>query len=884
MVPRMKKFLALLFVIFAGAALAQDVVPNHAIPIGRGPGVIGWGVVGPCALGQVPTFQGPSADPICGAGGGGGGGTLGWVIATASPFNATGDGSTDDTAAIQAAIDFAAANGIQTIYLPKPSNCYKITTPLYLDPPGNMRVNFSNPPLASFSLVLQGEPGQGNHEDSFGSRICPSYSGAPFLIVGTGQGMKVSNITLSGRGGLQAGAYRCGRVPTPGPGGTGAPETGIYIAGGGGGSTRAEIQEVMIENTYYGIAIGLNNGALGDSNTFRKIFIVNTCTSVIYGSSQNFINTFIDCNFAGYGIGIDAKQGMEINVFGGDMSSINGKSEGVTTLTSVSAITATPSPNLFDYTFTATLSAPAYVPGNSYQYGDVVSSGGQVWWCLNFSPPCTNNTPSLANPASWEVFSNYLPILNAASIVTSHYGVIPLTITSYTQSTGAIALRIMPNWSFFYWGTNNAVTTGDLQNEIGTNPTIYMAEMATVMQGANINATGVHVENPSQPTTLLHSITFLNGSAANKFSNWRMNFNPAQIGSPTGNPASKAQYYVTQSHPTVWIDGIPAEFSGMALDVNGQEPWIIDINLLTGGTATLGGVAFKMDNTSFQYSPVVVRSYGQGSSLADSWSGPGGGPSMAFGTSWQVTPFIPITMGSGGNGVDGNRMRVNWGQGPSVGVRPAPYTTPCIRPADLNTLSGSLPAWSGTTIGGYVFGYPFLYGGQTYALCDWAIGMQASPLQPTLVQKSYLFTSAHNFYSMGQDMSAATNVPGMSWSYKGKSYWVYADQLTLSLMWPGLLVILNDGVTDIAYLVTGVYMPLGYMTVVRADNPNGDGLSGSKTVVIPGTVIRQQPYNIQYYATAGATGPTAGNGVGVTCPTGAPTASFSTVNGVVTHC
>lgn len=60
----MKKFLlALPLALWVGSALAQDV-PNHAIPIGRGPGVIGWGTMilttGQVVLGSTGT------DPIAG--------------------------------------------------------------------------------------------------------------------------------------------------------------------------------------------------------------------------------------------------------------------------------------------------------------------------------------------------------------------------------------------------------------------------------------------------------------------------------------------------------------------------------------------------------------------------------------------------------------------------------------------------------------------------------------------------------------------------------------------------------------------------------------------------------------------------------------------------
>src|SRR5690242_11658339 len=70
-------------------------------------------------------------------------------------FGATGYGRTDDTAAIQAAIDFAYANHIQGVVCP--SGSYVTSRTIYLDPPNNLRADFTSPPLFSFSLAFIGE-------------------------------------------------------------------------------------------------------------------------------------------------------------------------------------------------------------------------------------------------------------------------------------------------------------------------------------------------------------------------------------------------------------------------------------------------------------------------------------------------------------------------------------------------------------------------------------------------------------------------------------------------------------------------------------------------------------------------------------------------------
>lgn len=59
----MKKLLALL--LLTACAQAQDIT-NHSMPVGGGPGVVGWKEVGPCAANQAAIWAGVSSDPACG--------------------------------------------------------------------------------------------------------------------------------------------------------------------------------------------------------------------------------------------------------------------------------------------------------------------------------------------------------------------------------------------------------------------------------------------------------------------------------------------------------------------------------------------------------------------------------------------------------------------------------------------------------------------------------------------------------------------------------------------------------------------------------------------------------------------------------------------------
>jgi hypothetical protein len=62
----MKKSLVLAAILFAASqALAQTAgeVANHAVPLGKGPGVIGWGTAVPGVAGGLLSSTGPTTDP-----------------------------------------------------------------------------------------------------------------------------------------------------------------------------------------------------------------------------------------------------------------------------------------------------------------------------------------------------------------------------------------------------------------------------------------------------------------------------------------------------------------------------------------------------------------------------------------------------------------------------------------------------------------------------------------------------------------------------------------------------------------------------------------------------------------------------------------------------
>lgn len=169
------KFRTLLFALLfvASPACAQWQTPNHSFPIGQGGGVTGFGSVGPCAVGVPVLGLGAAADPACspldisGAGAVGNlptsrlsgnllipnfnGGTgassstywggdglwhafpapvpSGVTVSNVVTYGATGNCATDDTIAVQSAVNAAtAAGGSGIVYFPPVAvgGCYLV--------------------------------------------------------------------------------------------------------------------------------------------------------------------------------------------------------------------------------------------------------------------------------------------------------------------------------------------------------------------------------------------------------------------------------------------------------------------------------------------------------------------------------------------------------------------------------------------------------------------------------------------------------------------------------------------------------------------------------------------------------------------------------------
>jgi hypothetical protein len=481
----------------------------------------------------------------------------------------------------------------------------------------------------------------GAQHEGHGCRIQPNFNNQVAWWIGSGQAMILKGVEILSTPYL----YRCS-----------LPNTGVGVAISER-ATRTTIENVEVSGFYTGIWAGQQGvGQLADVNTYQKDYILNACYGIAMIDPEAYINTVID-NVIQAHISIYAPNNCTVHVFGGNYSP-NTVASNAFSISGISAVTGASATGI---TFTATVASPDTYVGT--------------------------------------------PVYNTYTLVTSHYGVLPLTMTAWNATTGVGTFATTPIWGLYYYPSANPAATTDIQTEIQAATTIYASEMVTIFYGSSVSVNGAHIENPQAPTTLFNTQTAFQGKpGVNQASlkNAYLNWDPSLTGwSPYGTenptPSQLAMYYAQSVNPFINIGNGDLQISNTA--INSQGPLIAD---WSGSTPQY---KLHIDNTDKLMLNIRMGTW----PLANTINNP-----VIGGGEYDVSPFI--TQAS--TVADAYRT-TGIGKSPFWGFRPASYTRPCVQPSQYTTISGTLPAITGTGNGNYAVSYPIIWGGQQYQICDW---------------------------------------------------------------------------------------------------------------------------------------------------------------------
>jgi hypothetical protein len=420
------------------------------------------------------------------------------------------------------------------------------------------------------------------------------------------------------------------------------------------------------------------------------------------------------------------------------------------------------------------------------------------------------------------------PLHSIAAFETEHFGIIPCTITAYDTGTSVASFKFWRMFSLHSGGLTNLETDTELEAELQACDRLWAAEQVTTFTGGSMVIDGVHLENFNTPTCLIDGAVGFGSNRPVTIRNLFCNWDPITPGVANSAGSERVIYLCGAAH-------FPFITSSSAYNTGGTDIIIENSNI---------------GNVLSPYSPMLIdiknaklKIEGCRQQKFNIRSGHGGGIAYADSNeSWASAGNFPDEMHNGGGGSNFAETFRQFSQGfaPAWGYRPAPWATPIIRELDFPRLhTATMIAISPTAVD-----YGILWGGQRYQISGSATW---DPTEP----KS--FWSDHNYYSYGQDLTT-TNLPGLTWSYRGKSWVVYCTDTDAAgflpkLIFPGLCVLLNDGATDQPYLVTSVCPDLGYFTVAWATQLNSNGVTvggqGAKNVTFTGTTIGQEPYDIR---------------------------------------
>ena len=815
-----------------------------------------------------------------------------WVNIKDPKFGAIGNGSHDDTAAIQAAIDYAFAHNRPAVYCP--AGTYKTSNTIWLDPPTNMRAaewtgtghfdgagNFivnttvsgattnivadsfiygssytgspvvvtggsspgpwmvnvpfaqssvaltaSNPSVptqAQFTMSFFGDPMEGISALG-GCRIQPTFNNAVAFMVGTGQGMRVSDFSVNGpnsngdRGNLN-------------PHGV-----GIGLAGGSGGSSGNLIQDTQVSffySLYSTDANGLTD--LDDSNSFINVSGSDAYRGIYFLGTQSYVDSVINPRFNYVTIDIDSSWSKTVHVFGGNLSSVGGAND--------------------TYTMTATAIG------------------------------CGATTFCVSAVLSGSSFPNIPNRDNFYYILTPHYGLIPLIATSWTPATNTLVLQAPSSWLYTNYGSISYWYNNRIRTEAAAQTTLQGIEVATTAKGAGITLDSAHVENNSC-TKLIDGTVVWGADQTDIADNVYFNYDPS---APLGAGWTPVDYC---QQAGVALISPPAGGAIIRGGGNwaGAEPTLIDTASDNVSGSVLGNARFNVRVGSYpQFSQIDTTQYGAETVArgAGRWDGDYFLPSVLLNTSVQTmlsfgelsgrycgdepcpseTPNMSPTLfarecpsASAGSPNSYATVAYTCGSLGTLGTYPPVPARGVFRSLDWNTGTPNklfLHSGHGSTVPGWSWGQNLTetsLGATTNAVGTGSVtGNQLTITANTsgtfapgetitgsgLPASGLVIIDGHPGTTGTFTLSATASVgsetitaPAVAWSYDRGSSDLYLDPAIMKWMFQGLGFSLNNGESTQPYTVTGVYPALGYVSVIWAGNNSGN--SGVNSVGLQG--------------------------------------------------
>lgn len=568
--------------------------------------------------------------------GGGIGGTSTWTVsisaaATSTSITVSKIGVSSTVFATGANIQTALSGATGPTVIVSGSGPYTANNTLTLGTSGSPVSLSANTPAAStqftFTMAFFGDPTSSAVKQP-GCNIQPNFNDAIALVIGTGQGMRVSDIGIHGPNGGYRGAQNSNGV-------------GVGIGTNGGGATGTLIEDTWVDNFYTLYKTdALGTGALSDSNTFRKVGGSNAYYGILLAGTQAYINDVVEPRFGSAEVFVSSIFSKQVNIFGGDLSSSSNQA--------------------------ATFS----ISGTS------ILTSGCASWCF---------TTTIASPDSYI----NTPVYNSYMLVTPHFGAVPLVLYAWNSTTHAATFGFYQPWLLANYGRSTVFTI--IQNDVQAATSLYAAERDIITQGVGITMDGTHIEDPGVCTTVFDPTTVWGGQVSNEIKNVFFDYDPTLI-SQTSNAAEIACQEsfpfvsVAGDQPLKLSGGdwIANAATGGPLIFDMASGTIIKGSALNGGNPYGNWFNIRVyDQQGCAWSQIG----GAGSDCTQ----PPQFDTMARGSGqWDTDYFLPSALINTSPAL--NYLMEGELTSPLCGYEPCPWTTPNLSPTVYALVSGSLGA------------------------------------------------------------------------------------------------------------------------------------------------------------------------------------------------